>query len=117
MLMGLRRCVTDLSKRSCKHDEEATWIKKERDKLLQRDDEAHQGILDLLGEVEKERDLKLGVEEKLMALETRAPQDATTIEWLRKERDKLSWTMERLYSECNTAHHECDQACQEHDTM
>jgi hypothetical protein len=61
-----------------------------------------------LGEVEKERDLKLWVEEKLMALEMRARQDAVMIEWLRKERDELSQTMERLLVERNTAHHECD---------
>jgi hypothetical protein len=61
-----------------------------------------------LGEVEKERDLKLWVEEKLMALEMRARQDAVMIEWLRKERDELSQTMERLLVERNMAHHECD---------
>jgi hypothetical protein len=40
--------------------------------LLQRDAKARQWILELLGEVEKERNLKLVVEEKLATLETRA---------------------------------------------
>ena len=42
-----------------KDDEEAARVRKEWDELLQRDAETHQWILDLLGEVEKERDLKL----------------------------------------------------------
>ena len=48
-----------LSVRSQKDDEEATRVRKERDELLQKDAETRQRILDLLGEVEKERDLKL----------------------------------------------------------
>jgi hypothetical protein len=84
------KMFTDLSERSRKDDEEAMWIKKERDELLPRDAEACQWILDLLGKVEKERNLKLGVEEKLAALEMRERQDAATIEQLRKERDGLS---------------------------
>ena len=35
--------------------------------MLQKDAKTHQRILDLLDEVEKERDLKLGAEEKLAA--------------------------------------------------
>jgi hypothetical protein len=62
----------DLLVRLRRDNKEATRIKKERDELLQRNAEARQWILDLLGEVEKERNLKLVVEEKLMALETRA---------------------------------------------
>ena len=58
----------------------------------------------------------------LVALEKRASLDATTIARLRKERDELIQTMERLCSECGAAHkerdqafRERDQACQEHD--
>jgi DNA repair exonuclease SbcCD ATPase subunit len=102
---------TYLSERSRKGDEEATQIKKERDELLQRDAKAPQWILDLLGEVEKERNIKLGVKEKLTALEMRPRQDAAMIERLRKEQDGLSQTMERLRSERNTASQEHDQAC------
>ena len=58
-----------LSTRSWKDDEDATRVRKERDELLQKDAETRQRILDLLGEVEKERDLKMGAEEKLTALE------------------------------------------------
>ena len=50
-----------LSVRSRKDDEEATRVRKERDELLQKDAETHQRILDLLSEVQKERDLRLGL--------------------------------------------------------
>ena len=50
-----------LSVRSRKDDKEATRVRKEQDELLQNDAETRQRILDLLSEVEKERDLKLGV--------------------------------------------------------
>ena len=43
-------------------------MRKERDELLQRDAEARQRALDLLAEVEKERELKMGAEERSMAL-------------------------------------------------
>ena len=42
-----------------------------------------------MGEVEKERDLKLGAEEKLAAQEKRTSLDATAVARLRKERDEL----------------------------
>ena len=42
-----------------------------------------------MGEVEKERDLKLGAEEKLAALKKRASLDAAAVSWLRKEWDEL----------------------------
>ena len=74
--------------RSWKDDEDATRVRKERDELLQKDAETCQRILDLLGEVEKERDLKLGAMEKLMALENRASLDAAAVSWLRKEWDE-----------------------------
>ena len=50
---------------------------------------AHQRILDLLAEAEKEQDLKLVAEEKLVELEWRASQDAEAVARLRKERDEL----------------------------
>ena len=58
--------------------------------------------------MEKERELKLGAEEKLVALEKRASLDAATIARLRRERDELLQTMERLRSEQGTA-------CEKHD--
>jgi hypothetical protein len=75
--------------RACKDEEEAMVIQKERDELLQRVAEAHQQILDLLGKVEKERDLKLAVEGRLRAYEMRTCQDAMMIKQLRKEWDGL----------------------------
>jgi len=56
--------------------------------LLQKDAETHQWILDLLGEVEKERDLKLGVEEKFADLEKRVSLDAAVVARLCKEQDE-----------------------------
>ena len=78
-----------LSAWSWKDDEETARVRNERDELLQKDAETHLWILDLLGEVEKERDLKLGAEEKLMALEKRASLDAAAVARLRKEWDEL----------------------------
>ena len=108
--------------RSWKDDEEAARVRKERDELLQKDAETRQWILDLLGEVEKERDLKLGAEEKLTALEKRVSLDAVVVARLRKERVELFQTSERLRSKHGTARDECDQAfrergqaCQERD--
>jgi hypothetical protein len=72
----------DLLERSRKYDEEATRVKKEWDELLKRDAEDRQWILDLLGELEKERDLKLAVEGRLAALEMRMRQDVAMIEQL-----------------------------------
>ena len=99
-----------LSARSQKDDEEAAMARKERDELLHKDAKTQQRILDLLGEVEKERDLKLATEEKLVALEKRASLDAAAVAQLRKERDELIQTAERLCSKHDTAHEERDQA-------
>ena len=99
-----------LSARSQKDDEEATRVRKERDELLQKDAETRQFILDLLSEVEKERDLKLGPKEKLMALEKRVSLDVAVVARLHKERDELIQTMERLCSEYGASHEERDQA-------
>ena len=61
-----------------------------------------------MGEVEKERDLKLGAKEKLTALEKRASLDVAAVARLRKERDELIQTAERLYSKHGVAHEERD---------
>ena len=59
----------ELSERARRDEEEATRVRKERDELLQRNAEARQRVLDLLAEVEKEWELKLGAEERSMALQ------------------------------------------------
>ena len=56
--------------------EEAARVQKQQDELLQWDAEAHQRIIDLLDEVEKER---------YMALEQRAKLDTEAIARLRGE--------------------------------
>ena len=74
-----QRAFEALSARSRRDDKEAAKVKKEWDKLLQKDAKTGQWILDLLAKVEKERELKLGAEEKLAALEKRASLDATVV--------------------------------------
>ena len=100
----------DLSTRAWQDEEEATRVRKEQDELLQRDAEARQWILDLLAKAEKERELKLGAEERFAALQQRVNLDAKVVAQLRKERDKLHQTTERLSSKHGTAHEEHDQA-------
>ena len=50
----------------------------------------------------------LGAEEMDMALEKRVSLDATVVVRLRKEWDELIQTAERLCSERDAAHEECD---------
>ena len=88
---------------------------KEWDKLLQRDAETRQWIIDLLVEAEKERDLRLGAKERSATLEQRAKLDAETVTWLHKKRDELRHTVERLRSEHDTVCEERDQAVRERD--
>ena len=97
-----------LSVRSWKDDKEASMVRKEQDVLLQKDIKTHQWILDLLGEVEKKRDLKLGAKEKLAALENWTSLDAMAVARLRKERDELIQTVERLHSKRGMACEERD---------
>ena len=92
-----------LSVRSWKDDEETARVRKEQDEFLQKDAKTHQRILDFLGEVKKERDLRLGAMEKLMALEKRVRLDAMVVALLCKERDELIQTTKRLRSECGAA--------------
>ena len=63
--------------------------------------------------VETERELKLGAEERFVALQQRASLDAETIARLHKERDELRQTAERLRSERGTVREEHDQAIRE----
>ena len=84
-----KKAFEALSAMSRKDNEEAARVRKEQDELLQKDTETRQWILDLLAEVEKERDLRLGAEEKLTALEKRASLDAAVVARLRKDRDEL----------------------------
>ena len=102
------RAFKALSAISWRDDEEAAKVRKERDKLLEKDAETRQRILDLLAEVEKERELKLGAEEKIVALEKRASIDAAAVTQLRKEWDELLQTIERLRSERGVAREERD---------
>ena len=62
---------------------------RERDQLLQRDVETHQQIIDLLAEDNKERELKLGAEERCASLQQRVSLDTEVVARLRKERDEL----------------------------
>jgi len=94
--------------RSHKDDEEAARVRKEQDELLQKDAISRQWILDLLGEVERERDLKVKAEERFSAQEMKVSQDTAMVERLGKERDGLSQTAERLRSERGTTCEECD---------
>ena len=80
--------------RSRRDDEEASKIRKERDELLQKDTKTCRRILDLLAEVEKERELKLGAKEKLTALKKKVSLDVVAVVWLCKERDELLQTTE-----------------------
>ena len=56
------------------------------------------------------RDLKLRAEERSMALQQRVDQDADVIARLRRERDELSQTIERLCLEHGTVYEEHNQA-------
>ena len=94
--------------RSRKDEEEAAKVKRERDELLQKDAKTCRWILDLLAKVEKEWELKLGTKEKLVALEKKAILDAVVVARLRKERDEMLQTIERLCSERGVT-------CEEHD--
>jgi hypothetical protein len=53
------KMALDLSERVCKDGEEVVQVVRERGELHQRDAEAGQQILNLQGELEKEKGLKL----------------------------------------------------------
>ena len=104
-----KKAFEELSARARQDEEEGARVQKEWDKLLQRDAGACQQVLDLLVEVEKEQELKLGAKERSTALQQRVSLDTEIIARLRKERDELRQTMERLCSEHGVACGERDQ--------
>ena len=105
----------DLSARVQQDEEVATRVRKEQDKLLQKDAEASQWAVELLAELKMGWDLRLKAEDRSRALQQRANQDAVVMSRLRGERDELCRTKERLRSEHSTAREGCDQAIQERD--
>ncbi|XP_066316817.1 uncharacterized protein [Miscanthus floridulus] len=105
----------DLSAKVKLDGEEATRIRKERDKLLQKDTAASEQAIKLLAELETERDLKLKAEERSMVLQQIADWDTEVITQLWKERDELRRTKERLHSEHGTTCEDHDRAIREHD--
>jgi hypothetical protein len=66
------KMVSDLSERAHKDGVEATEVMRERNKLRRWDAKVHQQILELQGELKKEKRLKLATEEKVVALEAKA---------------------------------------------
>ena len=100
----------DLSARM-KVDEEATArLRKEWDELLQREVAACERAGKLLAELETERDLKLKAEERSTVFQQKADQDVAVIDRLRKERDELHRTKDRLRSERSTTREERGRA-------
>jgi hypothetical protein len=85
-------------------------VVRERDELHQRDAEADQQILNLQGELEKDKGLKLATQEKVTKMEAKARQDAMVAERLHKERDDSCPTETRLCSEHDGAWREHDNA-------
>jgi FtsZ-binding cell division protein ZapB len=57
------------------------------------------------------------VQENVAALEAKAHQDATVVEWLCKEQDDLRQTKTRLRSECDEARRERNSAQQRVSTL
>ena len=100
----------DLLARVKLDEEEATQIKKEWDELVRKDVEASKRAAEVLSELETERDLRRKAKERSVALQQRANLDAKVIARLRKERDELCQTIERLCSEHGTVREERNQA-------
>ena len=105
----------DLSARVKLDEEVAVRLRKEQDELLQKDAVASEQAVELLAELEMERDLKLKAEERSTALQQKADRDAEVIARLRGERDELRRTEERLHSERSTAREVHDRAIRERD--
>ena len=100
-----RRCaeeaekkLSDLSDRLRRGNEE------ELDDLRRHDAESHRQVLDLRGELEKEKGLTLAAKEAASALDVKAIQDAAATEWLRQERDDSRRTESCLRSERDSSH-------------
>jgi hypothetical protein len=100
--------VSDLFERACKDGEDTAQTMRERDELRQWDAESYQQILNLQGELEKEKGLKLVAQEKIATLEAKARQDAMVAERLCQEQDDSCWTESRLRTECDGARQERD---------
>ena len=75
----------DLSARVQQDEEAAARVRKEWDELLQKDAEAYQQAVDLLAELERERDLKLEDKERSVALQQKANLDAEVVAQLHRE--------------------------------
>ena len=75
----------DLAARVKLDEEEAAQIKKERDELVRKDVEASKRAAEVLSELEMERDLRRKAEDRSMALQQRANQDAEVIARLCRE--------------------------------
>ena len=78
----------DLSARTKLDEEEIARLRKERDKLLQKNTTASEKASELLAELQTERDLKLKAEERSTMLQEKANQDAAMIDRTIRERDK-----------------------------
>ena len=89
--------------RTRRDDEEATRVHEERDGLRKQFKGSWRWVVELLDEVEKEREAKLTFEGK-------ASQAAATAERLRQEWDEVCQNEGRLCSECDTLYGECDEA-------
>ena len=100
----------DLSARVKLDEEDAAKLRKERDELLQKDAATNEQAGELLAELETERDLKLKAEDRSVALQRRVDQDIEAISQLRRERDELLHTIERLRSEHGMVREERDRA-------
>ena len=66
-------------------EEAAARVQKERNELLQKDDVACQRAIDLLAELETERDLKLEAKERSAAQQQRVNLDVEVIARLHRE--------------------------------
>jgi hypothetical protein len=77
---------------SLKDGEEITIVKKKRDDLLWKENEACEWALELLF-MAKECDRRLVVKDRLVAAKEQVCQDATTINRLRSERDESCQTV------------------------
>ena len=75
--------LSDLSERLRRGNEETVRVKEELDDLRRHDAESHRQVLDLRGELEKEKGLTLAAKEAASALDVKAIQDAAATERLR----------------------------------
>ena len=76
---------------------------------------ASEWAVEVLAELEMERDLRLKAKDRSTTLQQRANRDAEVIARLRGERDELRQTKERLRSERRMAREDHDRAIREHD--